>query len=189
MPTTLENEESESTSSIMNNSNNIKEEVDMQKNETTDKIVVINGQLGILKMETSSDKRKHLRRKINKVEMNIQKFFGELAIELEDMEGIDLTDEGEELIGKALCAFAPDVGEEQNNGYDEEENDSLDEESSLECTSSSSSSSESESESSLSLSESDEDEEKNDDKKRSRMIDSNDDDDDNDSSPKKQKDI
>jgi hypothetical protein len=73
---------------------------------------VVEGKLGILKMDLRSsladapDMRK-ARRRLTRIEKQIRTFFGRLACRLEDMEGIDLTDEGEDLIGQALCAFAP----------------------------------------------------------------------------------
>ena len=73
----------------------------------------IQGRLGLLRVECAIDdgsrQKKNeevAKKKLSRIERRVHRFFVQLAHELEEIEGIDLTEEGDELIGPALCAFA-----------------------------------------------------------------------------------
>lgn len=104
---------------------------------------VIRGKLGLLQIirETnchmSDEACSRLQRKIDSIEMHVQDFFKGLASRIEEIEGLDLTDSGDDIIGVGLCMLVAATNDDNSSGSDYADKDDED---SSSCSPSSSSS-------------------------------------------------
>ena len=68
----------------------------------------LQGAKGLLKIQRPSKETKasNLQRNLDVLEDSIVSFFKNLATQMEQMEGVDLTDKGDDIVGMGLCMLA-----------------------------------------------------------------------------------
>ena len=71
----------------------------------------IQGRTGLLhiqaKQTDSIKKTNKLQKKVDRIEESIEAFFKDLADRIQNIEGLDLTDKGDDVVGCGLCMLAP----------------------------------------------------------------------------------
>lgn len=71
----------------------------------------IQGRTGLLhiqaKQTDSLKKTNKLQKKVDRIEESIEAFFRDLADRIQNIEGLDLTDKGDDVVGCGLCMLAP----------------------------------------------------------------------------------
>ena len=97
--------------------------------ETTKEIV---GCLNLIRVElpagllATKKQVQKCRSSIARLEKRVQKFFISLAYDLEEIDGVDLTDRGDGLIGNALCKFAAGAEDDLEHGKKKKKRDRKD---------------------------------------------------------------
>jgi hypothetical protein len=81
------------------------------------------GGLGLLQIQGQHQlmKRGKMQRKIDRIEQAILSFFKDLKDKLESIEGLDLTDRGDEVVGAGLCMMLSSSAENTSSDDDDAE--------------------------------------------------------------------
>lgn len=81
------------------------------------------GGLGLLQIQGQHQlmKKGKMQRKIDRIEQAILSFFKDLKDKLESIEGLDLTDRGDEVVGAGLCMMLSSSAE--NTSSDDDDDD------------------------------------------------------------------
>jgi hypothetical protein len=87
------------------------------------------GCMGLLQIQGEGMSRKKLAKmqlRIDRIEKAILSFFQDLKDRLESIDGLDLTDRGDEVVGAGLCMMLPSSAENSSSGSSDDDEDDAD---------------------------------------------------------------
>ena len=85
--------------------------------------------MGLLQIQGEGMSRKKLAKmqlRIDRIEKAILSFFQDLKDRLESIDGLDLTDRGDEVVGAGLCMMLPSSAENSSSGSSDDDEDDAD---------------------------------------------------------------